>query len=101
MNKSSLGSPTAMKTTMTLAHQRRRLSSSLSKSDCISYQSGEPIKPVSLPTNQEYAALSYAWGEDDKKQSGVSESTAPVINDSIEVTKRLGYKYLWVDRHVR
>jgi hypothetical protein len=69
--------------------------------DCISHQSGEPIKPVSLPTNQEYAALSYVWGEDDKKQSGVSESTAPVINDSIEVTKRLGYKYLWVDRHVR
>ncbi|EXL64800.1 hypothetical protein FOPG_18949 [Fusarium oxysporum f. sp. conglutinans race 2 54008] len=67
--------------------------------NCISYQSGEPIKPVSLPTNQEYAALSYVWGEDDKKQSGVGESTAPVINDSIEVTKRLGYKYLWVDRH--
>ncbi|KAH7002994.1 heterokaryon incompatibility protein-domain-containing protein [Fusarium venenatum] len=67
--------------------------------DCISHQSGKPIKPVSLPTNQEYAALSYVWGEDDKKQSGVSESTAPVINDSIEVTKRLGYKYLWVDRH--
>ncbi|KAL6922385.1 hypothetical protein FSST1_006411 [Fusarium sambucinum] len=67
--------------------------------DCNSHQSGEPIKPVPLPTNQEYAALSYVWGENDKKQSGVSGSTAPVINDSIKVTKSLGCNYLWVDRH--
>ncbi|RYC78457.1 hypothetical protein BFJ63_vAg18667 [Fusarium oxysporum f. sp. narcissi] len=59
--------------------------------DCISYQSGEPIKPVSLPTNQEYAALSYLWGEDDKKQSGVSESMAPVINDSIGIWAALRF----------
>ncbi|KAF4446803.1 hypothetical protein F53441_9584 [Fusarium austroafricanum] len=72
---------------------------SLNVIDCNSYQSSEPIKLQSISMDQDYAALSYVWGEDDKSQSGKIESTAPVIKDSIAVTKKLGYRYLWVDRH--
>ncbi|KAF5551830.1 hypothetical protein FNAPI_7298 [Fusarium napiforme] len=45
--------------------------------DCFSYEPGKCIKPVSLPTNEEYAALSYVWGKDDKKESGCINQEQP------------------------
>ncbi|KAK2613145.1 hypothetical protein N8I77_000072 [Diaporthe amygdali] len=50
---------------------------------------------VSKPDKCEYIALSYVWGT----QAAVSESFSKVVEDSFVVTKKLGYKYLWVDRY--
>lgn len=48
------------------------------------------------PENCEYVALSYVWGT----QTAASDQFSRVVEDSFVVTKKLGYKYLWVDRHV-
>ena len=69
-----------------------------------------PVKPVTVPglhffdcedmrvvpaTSDRYIALSYVWGDS-------SDDEMPlVVRDSITVTKKLGYRYLWVDRYVR
>jgi hypothetical protein len=74
---------------------------SLKVIDCESYESSEPVKLELISMDQDYAALSYVWGEYEKSKSDGSESMAPVIKDSIAVTKILGCRYLWVDRHVR
>ena len=52
-----------------------------------------------------YAALSYCWRKDETnmltggwKQPAISAShLAPTIRDAIQITHRLGYRYLWVD----
>lgn len=51
---------------------------------------------IGAPENCEYVALSYVWG---------AHVTPPgrfpkVVEDSFVVTKKLGYKYLWVDKYV-
>lgn len=53
-----------------------------------------------------YVALSYVWGAPEKNtqmrgpELGDKLSKAPlVIEDSITAVKRLGYRYLWVDRY--
>jgi len=57
-------------------------------------------KVIESPSNCEYVALSYVWGN--VSDSSFNLHDAPrIIRDSIEVTLRLGYKYLWVDRYVR
>ncbi|KAF5664794.1 hypothetical protein FHETE_6909 [Fusarium heterosporum] len=62
--------------------------------DCNLYDPGEPPKLVSISRNEKYAALSYVWGVYKN-----SKLAAPVVKDSIQVAKRLGCRYLWVDRH--
>lgn len=53
-----------------------------------------------------YVALSYVWGDfkDDLTETSSPSSKLPphppkVVEDSIIVTKELGYRYLWVDRY--
>lgn len=57
---------------------------------------------VTIPAGSEYLALSYVWGSSERNDAGDSESNLsvpPVIRDAGEVTRRLGYRYLWVDRY--
>lgn len=59
--------------------------------------------------NCQYIALSYLWGPSETmKQSHQNEGSPPdsiplvcpeVIEDAMEVTKRLGHQYLWIDRY--
>jgi len=49
------------------------------------------IQAASL--SAKYAALSYVWG-----RTGITASWPKVVLDAITVTKRLGFRYLWVDR---
>jgi len=54
---------------------------------------------IRAPTDCRYAALSYVWGQASPSPSDSSEF-APTIEDSISVTLSLGFRYLWVDKHV-
>jgi hypothetical protein len=66
-----------------------------------------------LPYQSEYAALSYVWGTHQEEQFqlttlnlarletaySLSEEVLPrTIEDSMELCRRVGHKYLWVDR---
>ena len=52
------------------------------------------------PGDCKYVALSYVWGE--QKSSGCESSIfSRTVEDSIKAVVALGYRYLWVDRHVR
>lgn len=61
---------------------------------------------VILPNGQDYLALSYVWGPP-IKPGLLTESFTDLdftkcprtIKDSIQVTRSLGYRYLWVDRY--
>jgi hypothetical protein len=49
-----------------------------------------------------YVALSYVWGyssENSEDPNKLSENLADTIKDAITVTKRLGYRYIWIDRY--
>jgi Heterokaryon incompatibility protein (HET) len=66
---------------------------------------------VDLPTGQPYVALSYAWGklnmtkltsanESALRKHGALENFPEIpltMKDAIEITKRVGQRYLWVD----
>ncbi|KFH47590.1 hypothetical protein ACRE_015590 [Hapsidospora chrysogenum ATCC 11550] len=56
-----------------------------------------------LGTEQpEYITLSYADAEGHKPEQeddSLPEDTPPLITDAIELTKALGYQYLWIDRY--
>jgi hypothetical protein len=55
---------------------------------------------VSLPDlHTQYVALSYVWGTPIPEVDN-SERFPQTIEDSINVTSKLGYRYLWVDRYV-
>lgn len=60
---------------------------------------------VKKPTRCVYVALSYVWGkptpENTQQSSKLSKELPRTIEDSIEATLRLGYRYLWIDRYVR
>ena len=54
----------------------------------------------------EYVTLSYVWGKDpsegpviSQQQQSLPSSLPLTIRDTIQVVKRLGYKYLWIDRY--
>jgi len=58
---------------------------------------------VQAPPYCNYVALSYVWGETPATEptSGSDNSDFPLtIEDSIHVTEKLGFRYLWVDRYV-
>jgi len=58
---------------------------------------------VQLPTSTDYLTLSYVWGSIEEEVqlilTSLPEDTPKVIRDAIEVTKCLGFQYLWVDRY--
>jgi hypothetical protein len=59
---------------------------------------------VSAPPNCPYVALSYVWGPPSAQPSLASADLTAIlprtIEDSITVTRELGFAYLWVDRYV-
>jgi hypothetical protein len=59
---------------------------------------------TSLPSDQEFTALSYVWGSSPNPADSYfvpSEGLLMTIEDSITATLALGYRYLWVDKYVR
>lgn len=61
-------------------------------------------KIVPLPCQgAEYLALSYVWGPSPescpKDSSSLPDIAAKVIEDAMIVTQKLGFDFLWVDRH--
>ncbi|CZR61965.1 uncharacterized protein PAC_11862 [Phialocephala subalpina] len=56
-----------------------------------------PIPPLPAPSGAQYVALSYVWGPPNvrSKPSEVSK----VVEDAMEVTRALGFRFLWVDKH--
>lgn len=60
---------------------------------------------VQAPEHCHFAALSYVWGRSSLPEllrtSSLASNLPRTIKDSIEATKMLGYRYLWVDRLVR
>jgi hypothetical protein len=49
-----------------------------------------------------YVALSYVWGyssETSEDPNKLPENLPNTIKDAITVTKRLGYRYIWIDRY--
>jgi hypothetical protein len=57
---------------------------------------------VPAPPACRYAALSYVWGQEGKKvgSTNTREIIPKTVEDAIETTLLLGYRYLWVDRYV-
>lgn len=57
---------------------------------------------VNAPINCEYVALSYVWGSVQSVNDDLaSMQIVPlVIEQSIAVASKLGFKFLWVDRYV-
>lgn len=54
-------------------------------------------------TNDHYVALSYVWGQISSPSSldpeCLPEDLPRTIEDSITVTRKLGFRYLWIDRY--
>lgn len=59
-------------------------------------------KVVNAPANCEYVALSYVWGSTQSVNDDLaSMSVLPrVLEQSIVVASKLGFKFLWIDRYV-
>ena len=59
---------------------------------------------VPWPPRAQYAALSYVWGETQPRNGdrldyhGFSKELPLTIEDALEVTRRWGLRYVWVDR---
>ena len=60
---------------------------------------------VSAPENCVYVALSYVWGIsgtcDALRSSALLDQLPRTVDNSIDATLMLGYRYLWVDKYVR
>ncbi|KAK6084568.1 cytidine deaminase-like protein [Seiridium cupressi] len=65
---------------------------------------------VEARASDQYCALSYAWGsrEERTRQQSISETGEKLLlasklpqslEDAIEVTKKLGFQYLWIDQY--
>lgn len=55
---------------------------------------------VSLPPGEPYLALSYRWGPLPECEDPWGVSAAPrTVRDAMALCLRLGFRYLWVDRH--
>ncbi|KAH8896203.1 HET-domain-containing protein, partial [Thozetella sp. PMI_491] len=55
----------------------------------------DSLRVIAAPENCNYVALSYVWGS----HATPTDSFSQVVRDSSVVAKKLGYKYLWVDKH--
>ena len=63
--------------------------------DCIT-------RDIILAEDKPYVAMSYVWGSGSEVSENLNklpETLPNTIKDAIIVTKRLGYRYLWVDRY--
>jgi hypothetical protein len=62
---------------------------------------------IRAPAMCQYVALSYVWGASTTSTANFENPNNPptiqnapkVINDAIDVTLNLGFRYLWIDRH--
>ncbi|KAJ8132851.1 hypothetical protein O1611_g773 [Lasiodiplodia mahajangana] len=55
---------------------------------------------VPLAQGERYLVLSYRWGEPPKCDDPWAVSAAPrTVRDAMDLTLKLGFRYLWVDRH--
>jgi hypothetical protein len=67
----------------------------------------KPLRIVNTPVDCKYAALSYLWGtsvdvtlaSNFPTREGILPGLPKVVADSIEVTRRLSLRYLWIDRY--
>lgn len=55
---------------------------------------------VPAPNECQFVALSYVWGPSEPGIATLSGQLPQTIEDSIQVSSLLGYRYLWVDRFV-
>lgn len=55
---------------------------------------------IQAPEGCQYLALSYVWGDQGHAAAVTRGRFTSVAEDSIMVTMNLGFRYLWVDRHV-
>ncbi|KAE9371965.1 HET-domain-containing protein [Stipitochalara longipes BDJ] len=72
--------------------------SSIPSQKLIDCETGVIVPGQDLP----YVALSYVWGLSSDKSEDPNRLPAKLpntIQDAMTVTKRLGYRYLWVDRY--
>ncbi|KAI3325818.1 heterokaryon incompatibility protein-domain-containing protein [Xylariaceae sp. AK1471] len=85
-------------------HFERRPDPSLNLIDCRNHRILS-VSDINSDSEPEYVALSYVWGNCTDVSKVMLEghtlpSTLPsVVKDSIQVTLRLGYYYLWVDKY--
>lgn len=80
-------------------HQEPEAASSIANLrviDC--HHSGRVVVPA--PTECEYVALSYVWGVQGPGNFEDADGFPPTVMDAVIATKKLGYRYLWVDRYV-
>lgn len=61
---------------------------------------------VDAPPRVPYVTLSYVWGQEaqvcragEPHRLGTMDSLPRAISDAVEVVRRLGFRYLWVDRY--
>ncbi|EOA87548.1 uncharacterized protein SETTUDRAFT_109438, partial [Exserohilum turcica Et28A] len=79
-------------------HQEPEAASSIANLrviDC--HHSGRVVVPA--PTECEYVALSYVWGVQGPGNFEDADGFPPTVMDAVIATKKLGYRYLWVDRY--
>jgi hypothetical protein len=60
------------------------------------------LKVVDAPANCQYVALSYVWGSAQSVDDDLSsmQNLPRVIRQRVEVTSKLGFEFLWIDRYV-
>lgn len=79
---------------------------------CVKVIDCETREIVKTPPNCEYLALSYVWGKTQAISPGpmrvqrenlivlnMPESLPLTVSDAMEVVRRLGFRYLWVDKY--
>lgn len=68
------------------------------------YCDDRPPRVIVAPSYCRYVTLSYVWGDpvesSYKKGDVLGDRIPQTISDRIDVTVRLGFKHLWVDRYV-
>ena len=99
-------------TTCTQSHERRSVRSEYLPSRLLDVSADNPriVLRSEVPGNTGYLALSYCWGsakhlttkkatlEQYRSASGIPLRDFPkTILDAVTVTRRLGFRYLWVD----